>query len=928
MTGIWSRFSREHRWLLVSPWLVVACATTPNTKPIQSHPEPLEERDSDSLTDQPKPKGGRLPADVEPERYTLDLTIVPTKETFDGVVTIRARLAAPRRVIWLHGRGLKMREVLAKPLGEPDIEGDWQEHEDGFASVEFETPVPAGIVTLRFRYRARFSDKLDGLYRVQQGDESYAFTQFQPLSARQAFPCFDEPRFKTRFDVSIAAPRTDRVLANTHSVSVNVEGDKLFRHRFAGTKPLPTYLVAWAVGPLDVVDGPAIPPNAVRKTPIRLRGVSVRGRGGELDYALQRTPELLGYLEGYFGIPYPYQKLDVVAVPDFGAGAMENAGLVTFRDTLLLINEQTTPTRLRRYFTYVMAHELSHMWFGNLVTMEWWDDLWLNESFASWMEHRVVSALKPNFGSDVDLTEWTHRTMHSDTLSSARAVRQPIRSNHDIYNAFDAITYGKGAAVLQMVEGWIGEDSFRAGVRAYIKKHPFANATYDHLVSALDAASQKGARGILESFLTQSGVPMIHASLECNEAGPQVELTQSRYLPVGSSADSRRRWRVPVCVRYAVDGEVFERCTLLTSRKGTLAIAGSGAQKAECPQWIMPNSGAGYYRWVLPEPQLAALREHGVAQLSVPERMSLSDSVRASLRSGQLDGGQAIELLLKLSRDRHYAVATGSFGAVGEVVRHVVDAPHRAQLRERWARTIAPRFRRLGWVERPNEGDSVRLERQRVARFLALTTRTKSVRQEAVRRARRWLSARKPNKKNVRRQMAPDLVGVALAVAVQEKPAEVQAELIRELATTRDGAVRRHMLEAIGAAEAPDAAARARALTLDSSLRLSEIPVLIRAQFANGRSRKDAWTWLIEHYDALARRLSPSHTASLPRLAATGCTESDARTLSEFFGQHAAQLPGGPRSLRGAVERVRLCAALVNAQRERVHAWLDAGLDG
>ncbi|MFW6197666.1 MAG: M1 family metallopeptidase, partial [Myxococcota bacterium] len=362
--------------------------------------EATDETGGGRVADEREPPLGQLPEDVRPLAYRLLMRIVPDRDRFEGEVEIPIVLAERRSVIWMHGRDLDVtsvdvvahdgRELAATwdPVGAPEA--------DGVVAVRLPEPLSPGKATVRVRWSAAFDETLKGLYHVRAGGDAYAFTQFESTYARGAFPCFDEPVFKTPFDITLEVRAQDRALGNTPVVRSTDLPDGMKRLRLATSKPMPTYLVAWAVGPLDVVEAPPMEANEVRDRPLPLRGVAVRGKGPQLERALAETPAILASLERYLGRPYPYAKLDVVAVPDFASGAMENVGLVTFRDTLLLMDENP-PEWQKRAFAYVMSHELAHMWFGNLVTMPWWDDLWLNEAFATWLGHRTVADVYPDY---------------------------------------------------------------------------------------------------------------------------------------------------------------------------------------------------------------------------------------------------------------------------------------------------------------------------------------------------------------------------------------------------------------------------------------------------------------------------------------------------------------------------------------------------
>ncbi len=865
----------------------------------------------------PGPSAGRLPADLVPLRYELALTILPDEPAFTGTARIGVRLAQPRDVIWIHGKDLRVGEVEVRPAGGAPLSGRWEQVDEGLARIALESAIGPGEAEIRIAWSAGFRDDLDGLFRVGAGGQAYAFTQFEPLSARSAFPCFDEPSLKTPFDVSLTVRADHEAIANSRATEESDAGEGLKTIRYATTPPLPTYLVAWAVGPLDVVDAPAIAPNDVRSSPLPFRGVAVRGRGPELAYALEHTPALLALLEDYFGSPYPYDKLDVIAIPGFN-GAMENAGAITFADTILLVDAETAPARQKQWFAYTMAHELAHQWFGNLVTMAWWDDLWLNEAFASWMETKIVGRWRPDWQADRDEVEWVLEAMQADSLASARFIRQPIESEHDIHNAFDWITYTKGAGVLRMVERWLGEDAFRQGIRRYLEARRFGSATASDLTAALSEAAGRDTSGPMQSFLLQSGIPFVEVRLDCPQgAPPAVVFEQSRYLPAGSEAEAARTWSVPVCIAYGSGGERRQACLLLTDRTGGGPLDGEA-----CPDWVMPNAdAAGYYRWTEPPELLERLRTSGLSALTVPERMSVADNLAAAFAAGRTPAADVLASLEPLARDDARHVATAPIGLIEGVGEHLVDDAARPRF-ERWVRGLyGRRAARLGWQPRPGEGPGDAILRAELLEVMALVARDPGTRREAARRARRLLGVGGDGA--LARDAAPaDLVQTVLVVAAEDGDAALFDAMEAHLHATEDGMLRRQLLRALGSFRAPELAARARALTLDARLRPDERFRPLRAQLDDPATREDAWRYLTEQYDAIAARAGSSiWMANLPGLADVFCTAERASEVERFFAPRVSELSGGPRNLASAVETIRLCAALVDAQRQSTAAF-------
>ncbi len=885
-----------------------------------------------SIADEPTPF--RLPDGVRPTRVSLALHVDPSAEAFAGraILDLRVDEASPR--IWLHGQGLRVSRVaLEDERG--TVEGTWTEREgsDGTAVASFPRPVGPGRARLTIDYERPFEEGLDGLYRVAVGDDRYAFTQFEAISARKAFPCFDEPRFKVPFDLTLVVPEGMSAFANTGELESSVE-DGARVVRFRATEPLPSYLVAFAVGPFDVVEG-TIPPNDVRDRALPFHGLAPRGRGAELAFAMDHTPAIVAALEREFQIAYPFDKLDIVAVPDFGAGAMENPGLVTFRDQLLLLSTDP-PVAQERGFAFVMAHELAHMWFGDLVTMAFWDDLWLNEAFATWMETPIVEATFPALEPRTTELVTQLEAFGEDSLASARMIRQPIRSRDDISNAFDGITYSKGASVLAMLEAFVGPERFRDGIRRYLRAHASANATSADFVEALEAAgAPPGTRAILESFTTQAGIPLVRfGAPSCGEGGvAEVPLTQTRYRPLGSSADASPRWTIPVCATYAeAGGTIREACTLLDREAGTLTLP-------SCPAWVWPNpQGRGYYRFASSPASLAALapiiraaiapsrgaREPfrpgargGVA--STRDLLTLADAIRSSEEAGETEFTTALEALEPMAASEARFVALAPSALYTFASERLVEDRERPRLERRAQRLYAPQLRRLGWGPRRGAGDEapeVRALRASVLSFLAETARDPAVRREARARGLAFLGEGPRGDHRLHPDALPtDLVDVALVVAASEGDEALFTRFTDELFRSSDGVLRQRLLQGIARFEEPALRDRALELILDPRLRLNERTRLLFALLRNRTSRDAAWAWLLARYDALHEQLGDEASSYLPFTITSFCDREHAEAGRAFFAERAARIVGGPRNLESALEATTLCAERADAER-------------
>jgi alanyl aminopeptidase len=858
---------------------------------------------------------GRLPGGVVPTAYNLELTIRPDQERFAGRAQIAVSLTAPAAFFWLHGKNLSVKQVLAQ-VGPKVVAGRYSEVDDsGLSRIDFAEVLPAGSHVITIDYDAAFNRQLSGLYKVQSGGQPYAFTQFEPVRARTAFPCFDEPRFKTPFDISLTVAGDHVAISNTPELASEVTPEGMRRVRFATSKPLPTYLVAFIVGPLDVVSATPIAPSELRLAPLPLRGVAVKGQGPALSYALEHTGPLLLWLERYFGVAYPYEKLDIIAVPDFSSGAMENAGAITFRDRLLFIDPKSAPESQLRAYANVMAHELAHHWTGNLVTMPWWDDIWLNEGFATFMATKTVAAVHPEQQALLAQQASVQWVMDGDSRQSARRVRQPIETTHDIANAFDGITYQKGAGVIGMFERWLGEEVFRAGIQAHLRAHPHGVATSAELMASLGTAASKDVATPFGTFLDQVGVPLISVEVRCSADGKQNDLAlkQTRYLPIGSSAERTQQWRVPVCARYQVGGLTDELCTLLEGPEGVMPLDGGG-----CPLWVMPNAdGAGYYRWSLPSADLENLRKAGYAKLTPREKLSLADSLTAGFESGALAPAAVLAQLPSLAADEDRSVATTPIGLLSWIREYALDEATRPAL-DRYARDLyAARLRKLGWKERPKDSGEQKLLRAEIIGFLAQTVRDPATRAQLQQLGKQYLGLGGKAKPEA---VPNDLRSLAVQVAVQDGDDALFDSVRARFGESQDPIERERLLGAL--ASVTDArSARALALTLDPALRGNELQVPLRYQSNDERTREAAFQYLEQNIEAIIQRLSPERSGGLPWLGAGFCSKAGADRVQALFAARIEKLQGGPRSLASVLEGLALCSAEVEQLRPQIQAF-------
>jgi alanyl aminopeptidase len=880
-----------------------AIAPPPELPTVPTHSAPLGPEDAEP------PPLGKLPTDVRPHHYTLALDVDPAKDRFSGVVDVAVDLQASRSVVWMHAKGLTAkRATIAMQHGEAPVEARFEEVDPtGVVALRLPSAIGPGLATIHIEYDAPYASTSEGLFVLTAGGARYVFSDLEPSHARTMFPSFDEPLYKTPFDVSVTVPKGMKAVGNAHETGRSASGDGE-RVTFATTAPLPTYLVELAVGPLDVVEAAPLPATSTRKRALSLRGVATQGKGKELAYALAHTGEIVAALEEYFGTEYPFDKLDLIAIPNL-SGAMENAGAITFREGLLLVDEKNAPIDQQRSFANVVAHELAHQWFGDLVTMKWWDDLWLNEAFATWMAARTVMRVRPENRADIGLLEASLGAMGTDALMSARSIRQPITDQNDVANAFDDITYRKGGAVLTMFEHWIGEATFQRGIRAYLGSHKFGSGTTEDLLAALSVASGRDVVTPFKTFLDQPGVPFVEARVECAAKSKEhfIALKQSRYLPLGSKGDTKHTWQIPVCARYASGKDAKVACTLLAESEGKLAIAGDA-----CPAWVIPNAdGTGYYRWALDQTSLKKLRADGWGKLTTREKMSVANSLQAAFAKGVTPADAILAELAPLAKDPEPSVASMPMEMIRVARDWLYADPARDAVEAYGRKLYADAYRELGWgaknsskKEDPQRG----VLRQRILRFLAFVARDPEVRKEAAKRGRAYVGFGGDGALHLDAVDA-ELAGIALAVAVQDGGADLWEAVDKRLSATEDAIVRSRLIEALASTLTPELAARARALALDPRLRGTEILQPLSTELDQRENRTASWDYLTSNIEAIIGRLPPGRAGGLPWAAAHFCDADHAAAARALFGPRLDKLQGSPRNLASALEAIELCQA-------------------
>jgi alanyl aminopeptidase len=849
----------------------------------------------------PTPPDLRLPAGVRPVRYQATLELDPAAKDFGGVIAIDVSVDAATDLVWLNADGLTIESAEIEAGGARTALVAWTAPRD-FVALRAPAPIAAGSARLHLRYRGRIRpDEKGGMGLFADRGERYLVTHFEPDDARRVFPSFDEPGHKVPWQLTLRVPAASQALTNTEEVASKVEGAwKVVT--FAPTRPLPSYLICIAVGPFEAV------PAGTMKTGHPIRIVTPRGRTEAAAFAASAVGELQALLEDYTGIPYPYGKMDHIAYPGQG-GAMEHVGLITYGETALLMPALEQSARREYGIASIATHELAHQWFGNLVTPAWWDDIWLNESFASWADNRFLRAWRPGWGVDQAEAWERHYALGSDAVASARKIHQPVVSEHDMVNAFDNITYGKGAAVLSMIEHWLGEDVFQKVVRTHLGRHRDATATYADFAKTLGEVAGADAPGVLASFVDQAGAPRLEVELRCERGkAPALTVAQSRFAPLGIAA-AEGRWDIPVCVRWSQRGKAGKTCRLVKAAIEVIALEGATG----CPDWVMPNAGGrGYYRAV-PRGDLLPRLTRNLGALDDRERIALAGDAEALVEAGELAVGAALDLAAALARRSDRASLNAAVSLAYAVDDHVAVADRPAW--QGWVRRhLGGPARALGLAARKGESRDQRLLRPSLIKLVGTAGADPALAAEARAMAVRWIA----DPASVDGELVDTVLGVAAATGDRA----LWDQLVAATRATTSMRERSRLLGVLGQFRDPALVEATLALTLDPALPAHETIWLVSRVGGWAASAPLAYRFLRANWDVLIARLPADVGASLVWVGARTCDAGLRADVAAFFDGRSTVRPGGPRTYAQALEAMDSCVAWTKANGAALSAYL------
>ena len=839
----------------------------------------------------------RLPSFVVPSHYRITLEPNLDEATFAGNVEIEVEIGQATDNIQINSADLQISSVVVRDAVGGETAASEIAHDEDMerATFTFDSELSSGPYTIVAEFTGILNDQLHGFYRSVFTDDdgiehTIATTQFESTHARRAFPCFDEPAFKASYGVTLVVPEDQFAVSNGPEISRTSLGEGRKSVVFEDTMVMSTYLVAFIVGPFE-----ATAPVDVDGVPLRI--VHPIGKGHLTDYALEAGAYALRFFTDYYGIPYPGQKLDMVAVPDFAFGAMENLGCITYREVLLLVDKSrsTEPELLR--VADVIAHEIAHMWFGDLVTMEWWNGIWLNEAFATFMATMCSDNFNPDWGRWNQFSLERSMAFDVDSLANTRPIEFEVLSPVDAEGMFDLLTYEKGGSVLRMLEQYLGEEEFKDGIAYYLNKHKYGNTETNDLWDAIEHVTQQPARRIMDSWIFQKGYPLVSASI--SDDGSTISLTQDRFLYTeGDSADSTI-WSVPVVLKVGTSSGVEEVRYLLEEKSAEINLDAPA-------DWATANAGgSGFFRARYSLDMLKSLSSTMFENLSPIERYGLVDDTWSSVMAGRTSASDFLDFARSFQAEIDldvWTVLSGCLSALDKLVDGEAQLQYKAVVRD----LAQPGLDRLGWE--PSDSDTPRdLElRGLFIRLLANVGDDELAVKNAVDLHDSYLN----DAGSVEPNVAAAVTGV---VAAKGDSAEYEVFMEKHHNPSTPQEERRYQ-SALSAFPGEAEMDRTLAMTLDGTIRTQDAPYLLAVCMRNKEQGFKAWQFVKDNWEQVNKDF-PSNSIVRMLSGVTSLSAPDqANDVLAFFEDH--EVPQGQLTLQQTLEKLRVNVALRERESE------------
>jgi aminopeptidase N len=845
----------------------------------------------------------RLPELAVPDNYRLTFAPDFTKNNFTGDETIQVRVLKPTSEIVLNAVEIDFDAVTITSGSAIQKAQVALDKDKEMATLSVGNAIQPGPATIRIRYTGILNDQLRGFYLGKDTDgRKYAATQFEATDARRAFPSFDEPAYKATFDVTVTADQGMTVISNTKVVSdAPGPGDGKHTVRFATTPKMSSYLVAMVVGNFEYIEGSA--------DGIPIRVYSSPGKKELGTFALDAAENIMRYYNHYFGIKYPYGKLDLIGLADFSAGAMENTGCITFREIILLVDDKHTAIDLKKSVASVIAHEMAHQWFGDLVTMQWWDDIWLNEGFATWMSSKPLEAWKPEWHLELEDVRETGRALNADSLINTHPIHQKADTPAEILELADDISYGKTAAVLRMLEAYLGPETFRDGVNAYLKQHAYGNATASDFWNAQSQVSKKPVDKIMPTFVEQPGAPLVSVKNQCSGGSTTVGLAQQRYFYDRNlfNAGNQQVWQIPACLKAGTAGSE-EKCELLVQKEQVLTLPG-------CSPWVFANAGAkGFYRSGYETDAVRSIAKDVETALSPAERIMLLSDIWASVRVNREPIGDYLAVAQGLQADRTSAVLSEMIGQLDFIGEHLVNDADR-EAYDLWIRQLlSPAAKDVGWETKPEESSDQNSLRAQLMHALGYTAHDPAV--EAVAQKLTTLAMQDPS------SVDHEVLSAALSIAARNGDAALYDEVLARLKTAKTPEEQFIYQRILTRFSDLKLLQRTLDYAISPDVRSQDALFVIAGVMRNPAGAKLAWDFVRAHWNEIAK-LGGAFGGGIV-VASTGsfCDAGIRDEVKDFFTSHRA--PASDRGLKQSLERINYCVDLKAQQGTQLASWLQS----
>jgi aminopeptidase N/puromycin-sensitive aminopeptidase len=862
----------------------------------------------------------RLPTGAVPEHYALTFTPDLAAARFRGAESIDVSIQSATNSITLNAVEIQFQKVTVTQGANSQEAVVTLDAAKEQATLKVAMELAPGPANLQIEFTGILNDKLRGFYLARTKLRRYATTDFEPTDARRAFPAFDEPALKATFDVTLIVDNGDTAISNGSIVS-DTPGPFSGKHtlKFSTTAKMSTYLLAMAVGDFQCDEGQA------DDIPIRVCGTPDKKPLGRV--ALGYAEEILKYYNQYFSIRYPYSKLDIVGVPDFEAGAMENTAAIFYRESLLFIDDKSSSLGSQQAVFRVLAHEMAHQWFGDLVTMKWWDNVWLNEGFANWMEKKPMQTLHREWNEELEAVKDTGQALYLDSLRNTHAIRVKAETPDEINQLFDSISYNKGAAVMRMLESYLSPEVFRRGVNAYLRKFQYSNASAEDFWTTMTQASGRPVDRIMATFVSLPGEPLVRVKAACLtpkaqaatssrsrrrsrkiQPHPKTEITlsQQRFFLDGSQGGNDQLWLIPVCIKT---GENRPFCQLLGERQQVVPVVG-------CSSWVFTNASAvGYYRTQYNSDEFKKLTNVAVTGLTTAERMSLVEDEAALIRAGEEKIGGLLDLIIALNADPQRQVIE-SYARTLKFIDSYIATDNNREAYHAWLRaTFRPLLTKIGWTAGVAESEDVSGLRATLVEILGQLAQDPETLKHSTELARQYL--RDPH------SVDPTLAGSVLSVAASAGEPALLDEYLEALQRISAPEQYHNIGVALAEFRGPEQVRRVLEKSISPEMRNQDAPRLIAEVLENPADHDFAWQWIKSHWAEVEKKITLSSGSEIVSGANSFCDAEHRDDVEHFFTEH--KVPSSERALRQTVERINSCISYRERQQGNLATWLARG---